>query len=177
MPDDRPDAVHTGFAGRFLRIDVEDWGPGRYEVVRRVTHAPDAPGAVGVLPVTAAGEAVLVRQFRQPVRRAILEIPAGLMDVEGEAPEVCAVRELFEETGYRPGGELVWLGTFLTTPGISDERIALYRVDTAAEPEGVPEDGIEVVRMPLAEARVAVSDGRIVDAKTAVAVLLTASSP
>jgi ADP-ribose pyrophosphatase len=173
MTDDRPDAVHTGFVGRYLKIDVEDWGPHRYEVVRRVTHAHDAPGAVGVLPLTPDGDVVLVRQFRQPVRRALLEIPAGLLDVPGEPPEVCAARELFEETGFRPAGELRWIGTYLTTPGMSDERIALYHVDTSAEPEGVPEEGIEVVRMPLADARTAVSDGRIVDAKTAVAVLLT----
>ena len=173
MPDERPDAVHTGFLGRYLRIDVEDWGHLRYEVVHRVTHAEDVPGAVGVLPLTPDGDVILVRQFRQPVRRSLLEIPAGLLDVPGEPPEVCAVRELHEETGFRPVGELRWIGTYLTTPGMSDERIALYHVDTGSEPEGAPETGIEVVRMPLAEARAAVSDGRIVDAKTAVAVLLT----
>ncbi len=175
MPDDRPDAVHTGFAGRFLRIDVEDWGPQRYEIVRRVTHAQEEPGAVGVLAITPRGEVVLVRQFRHPVRRSTVEVPAGLLDVAGEAPEVCAARELFEETGHRPAGELVWIGTFFTTAGMSDERIALYRVEVTPEPEGIPEEGIEVVRMPLDDARAAVSDGRIVDAKTAVAILLATS--
>ena len=69
----------------------------------------------------------------------------------------------------------MWIGTFFTTAGMSDERIALYRVEVTPEPEGIPEEGIEVVRMPLDDARAAVSDGRIVDAKTAVAILLATS--
>ena len=60
------------------------------------------PGAVAIVPVLPDGRILLVRQFRHPVGQILLEIPAGKLDA-GEDPDVCAVRELEEETGYRAG--------------------------------------------------------------------------
>ena len=90
----RPDAVTTRFTGRYLRVDEESWpGLPDYEVVHQL-------GAAAILPITPSGDALLVRQFRPPVADDLLEIPAGLLDVEGEDAMTCAVRELREETGF-----------------------------------------------------------------------------
>ena len=96
---------------------------GRYETPdgeefeRDVVHHP---GAVSVVPVVDQGSAVLlVRQYRAAVDAELLEIPAGLRDVEGEAPEATAGRELEEEVGMR-AGRLEKLAEFYNSAGFSD---------------------------------------------------------
>jgi ADP-ribose pyrophosphatase len=121
---------------------------------------------------TGEGEVVLVRQLREAVRRALLEIPAGVFDVAGEDGAGCAARELMEETGYR-ALRVEPLATIYTSPGFADERIELFVAD--AEPGGGGgEDGVEVVTMPVDRALRAVDEGEIVDAKTVVGLLLAA---
>lgn len=162
-----PQAVRRAFSGRFVSVDVEEWtGIGPWEVVRR-------PGAAGVLPVTASGDAVLVKQFRPPVRGDLTEIPAGLLDVDGEDALTCAARELFEETGYRHD-TIEFLGGTYTSAGLTDEYVHLFWARTPDEPEGDPEAGIEVVRVPLERMVAAARAGRVRDAKTALALLLFA---
>jgi ADP-ribose diphosphatase len=118
---------------------------------------------------------VLVRQFREAVRRALLEIPAGIFDVTGEDGTGCAARELLEETGYR-AVRMDPLATIFTSPGFADERIELFVAE--AEPgDGAGEDGVEVVTMPLDRALRAVEAGEIVDAKTVAGLLLVARRP
>jgi nudix-type nucleoside diphosphatase (YffH/AdpP family) len=166
-----PNAVRDVFRGSLIRLSLEKWPSGEREVVRH-------PGACGVLPLTEADEVVLVRQFREPVREPLLEIPAGVYDVEGEEPAECAARELLEETGLRGKWAMEPLGTIYTSPGFADERIDLFlaavSLSGAPQAAGGIEEGIEVVVMPLAEAVSAVQDGGIKDAKTAVAILLAA---
>ena len=153
------------FRGRWVRVDEEEWpGIGTWEVFR-----PE--DAAAVLPVTPDGDVVLVRQFRAGARRPIEEIPAGLLDVEGEDPATCAARELFEETGFRPSS-LEPLGAIHTSPGSSSELVHLFWARTSAGPEREPEEGIEVVRRPFADAVAEARAGRIDDAKTALALLL-----
>lgn len=153
------------FRGRWVQVDEEEWpGVGTWEVVR--TH-----DAAAVLPITPTGDAILVRQFRPGARRVIAEIPAGLLDVDGEEPGACAARELFEETGYRHES-IAWIAGVHLSPGSSTEFIHLFVARTRAEPEGTPEEGIELVRRPLAEVRNEARAGRIEDAKTAIALLL-----
>lgn len=155
------------FRGRLFRVAVEEWqGAGRREIVHH-------PGACAVVALTAAGEVVLVRQFRPAVKRALLEIPAGVLDVAGEDSATCAARELLEETGYRASGPLEPLGPILTTPGFTDERIDLFlaRDVQPGTPNPGEDEQIEVVLMALDEARAAIADGLIVDAKTIVALL------
>ena len=67
----------------------------------------------------------LIRQFRHAAGGFIWELPAGVLDQPGEAPEACAGRELLEETGLR-AARLTHLATILTTPGFTDERIHLF---------------------------------------------------
>ena len=83
------------------------------------------PGAVAVVPVTADGNVLLVRQFRTPVGGPLLEIPAGTRDVDGEPPEQTALRELAEEVGVT-AGRIQVLGRFWNSPGFCDEETVLY---------------------------------------------------
>jgi 8-oxo-dGTP pyrophosphatase MutT (NUDIX family) len=156
----------TVFEGRLIRVEIQRWtGPDRErEVVRH-------PGAAGIVALTEDNQVVLVRQLREAVGERLLEIPAGILDVDGEAPETTAARELREETGYR-ASDLEPLGSIYTSPGFADERIELFL--GSAEPEGTPEGGIEVVTVSFAEAVSLVIDGRVSDAKTVAGLLLAA---
>jgi ADP-ribose pyrophosphatase len=158
-----PLAIREVFRGSLLKVDVETWPVGVREVVRH-------PGACAVVALTPEGDVLLVRQFRQAVRQELIEIPAGIFDVEGEDAAGCAVRELLEETGYRVT-ELERLGTIHSSPGFTDERLELFVAQ--AEPEGEPsEHGVEMLRMPFAAAVSAAEDGRITDAKSVAGLLL-----
>jgi ADP-ribose diphosphatase len=159
-----PRSSREGFAGRLIRVEVESWDGHDFEVVRH-------PGAAAVLPVTPNGDVLLVRQFRPAIRRSLMEIPAGVLDVDGEDPLGCAARELFEETGYRHRS-LEFLGGIYTSAGFVDEYIHLFEAWTGDRQEGSPEEGIEVLRRPLDEMVAAARAGRVRDAKTAVALLL-----
>jgi ADP-ribose pyrophosphatase len=166
MPE--PAGSRPLFEGRWVRVDEEEWpGVGAWEVVR-------TPDAAGVLPITPRGDALLVRQFRPPVRHVVTEIPAGLLDVEGEDAETCAARELYEETGFRHTS-LEFLSGFHPSAGHSAEFVHLFLARTRSEPEGEPEEGIELVRRPFDEMAAEARAGQIEDAKTALALLLTAA--
>jgi ADP-ribose pyrophosphatase len=156
------------FRGRWIRVDEEEWpGIGTWEVVRTLD-------AACVLPITPDGDVLLVRQFRPPVRHLVTEIPAGLLDREGEVARTCAARELFEETGFRHVS-LEHLAGFHPSAGHSAEFVHLFLARTRSEPEGEPEEGIELVRRPFDEMAAEARAGQIEDAKTALALLLTAA--
>jgi ADP-ribose pyrophosphatase len=165
-----PTGSRSAFAGVVLQLDIEDW-PGHppYEVIHH-------PGASAVLPLLPSNEVLLVKQFRPPVRQTLTEIPAGLLDVVGEDALTCASRELFEETGFRHNA-IEFLGGYYASPGFTDESVHLFWARTDAEPEGEPEDGIEVVRMPFARMVDAARAGKVRDVKTAVALLIAAEKP
>jgi ADP-ribose pyrophosphatase len=165
-----PTASRIAWTGDYLRVEIETWpGVGDYEVI----HKHDA---VAIVPVTPDGDVVLVRQFRPPVRNALLEVPAGLLDIEGEDALTCAERELFEETGYRSRDTAFLGGTYLS-PGFTDEYMHLFWAWTDGEPAGEPEGGIEVVRMPLHRAVAAAREGKVRNATTSLALLLVAGVP
>lgn len=166
-----PASVQPAYRGSFLRVDLETW-PGLDAPREVVRH----PGAAGVLPITPAGEALLVRQFRPAIRDSLTEIPAGVLDVEGEDPLACATRELFEETGYRHQG-IEFMGGCYPSAGLSDEYVHLFVARTAPLPEAEPEEGITLVRRPLQAMVAAAGAGRVRDAKTALALLLVAGHP
>jgi 8-oxo-dGTP pyrophosphatase MutT (NUDIX family) len=93
------------------------------------------PGAVAVLALDAAGQILMIRQYRHPVGRLLWEIPAGLRDVSGEDPWATARRELVEETGYRARDWKI-LADYYSSPGFTNERL---RVFLARDLEPVPE--------------------------------------
>lgn len=161
----RPDATRTAYRGHFVRVDVEEWpGVGSWEVVVQ-------PGAAAVLPIMADGTVLLVRQLRPAVRDFLTEIPAGMLDVDGEDALTCAARELLEETGYRHRS-IEFLGGVYVSPGTTNHYVHLFCASTEPEPEGEPEPGIELLRRPLGVMLEAARAGRVRDAKTALALLL-----
>lgn len=160
-----PQGVRRVFDGRLIRVDVETWPAGEREVVHH-------PGACGVVAFTPEGEVVLVRQFREPVRQELLEIPAGIFDVEGEEGATCAARELLEETGYR-ALNIERVATIYTSPGFTDERIDLFTADAEATGDG-GEEAVEVVTLPLGRVLESIKRGDILDAKTVTGLLFIA---
>jgi len=167
MPE--PISAREVWSGRYVHVTVEEWPSGEYEMVHK-HHA------VGVVPITPEGDVLLVRQFRPPVRESLLEVPAGLLDVDGEDALTCAVRELFEETGYRHR-EIGFMGGVFLSPGFTDEYMHLFWATTDPMPEATPEEGIELVRMPLDRAVAAARAGRVRNVSTALALLLAEAWP
>jgi len=123
-------------------------------------------GAVGMVPVTAEGEVILVRQYRHATGEDLLEIPAGKL-LPGEDPLHCARRELEEETGRRAER---WhrLASFYTSPGFSDEILHLFLATELREGVFQPDEGefLEIVTMPLEVALSLVAGGEVKDSKT-----------
>lgn len=135
------------------------------------------PGAVVILALDEENRAVCLRQYRHPVGATLVELPAGLCDVAGEAAEAVASRELREETGITAES---WqhLGSLWSSPGISEEMHHYFlardlrevgRGDFAVEHE---EAEMEVFRTPVVDLRQAVLEGRVQDAPVALALLL-----
>src|SRR5262249_10802855 len=125
-------------------------------------------GASAVAAVDDAGRVTLIRQFRHAAGGYIWELPAGVLDHPGEAPDACAGRELLEETGLR-AGRLTHLATILTTPGFTDERIHLFLAEDLREEHPAHEHDeviAEVRRLPLPEALAMAPRGEIGDGKT-----------
>ncbi|HET9689804.1 MAG TPA: NUDIX hydrolase [Acidimicrobiales bacterium] len=141
-------------------------GPDGDTFERTLVHHP---GAVGVVPLLDDGRVLLVRQYRAAADAELLEIPAGKRDVEGEAPEVTAARELVEEVGRRPG-HLELLARFYTSVGYSDEHFLLYLgTDLRAaelDLQGVEEQHSSVHEVDLADVPAMIARGELVDAKT-----------
>lgn len=164
--------VYEGFST--VRIDeVRD--PGGNVLEREVV---ERPVAVAVVPVTVAGDVLLLRHYRQPVGASLLELPAGLMDVAGESPADTARRELAEELAHEVD-ELETLTTMWNSAGWSTERTHVF-LGRDARPARRPEDftlegeeaHLEAVALPFEVAVAAVLDGTITDAKTVVGLLL-----
>jgi len=132
------------------------------------------PGAAAVVPVDAEGQVLLIRQYRHAAGGWLLEIPAGKLD-PGESPETCAMREVEEETGYRPGA-LVSLGWIWTTPGFTDEKIWLYlaRELTRSKQDLQDDEVLTVERYPLDQAVEMAAAGEIHDGKSVCALLRAA---
>lgn len=157
------------FSGSILRLEkhlvrLADGGESTREVVRH-------PGAVAVV-AFAGDELVLVKQYRFPVAKYMLELPAGKLDV-GEEPEKCAARELFEETGYVPA-RIEKLTTIETSPGFSDETIHLFLAEVERKGDPCPDEGeyVEPVLIEVKEALRKIVEGEITDSKTISGVLL-----
>jgi len=126
----------------------------------------DHPGAVIILAQLDDGQVVLERQFRYPVRRHLIELPAGKIEL-GEDPFVTAKRELLEETGYVAKD---WTHIFTTHPciGYSTERIEFYQARGLTLQQRQLDDGefLDVFTLPLKDALELVDDGEITDIKT-----------
>src|SRR5271155_3543167 len=157
-------ASNLGYRGRVIDVSSErlKYANGREYDIDFVRH----PGASAVVAVDAQERLCLVRQYRHGIADFLWEIPAGKLD-RGEAPEVCAVRELAEETGVA-ARRWTSLGLYIPAPGIFTEVIHLYlarelEVGTAA-PDA--DEELELEWLPLGEAMERVLRGEWNDGKT-----------
>jgi ADP-ribose diphosphatase len=160
---------HRVFTGRIFGLDtcevrLPNGGRAYREVIR---HS----GAAAIIAVDSQKRILLVRQYRVASDQVMSEIPAGLLDEE-ENPEQCAIRELQEETGYRPG-RLESLGGFYTAPGYTSEYIHIFLATELVESH-LPQDldeFIEVQAVTVDQALAMIERGDIMDGKTIVGVL------
>jgi 8-oxo-dGTP pyrophosphatase MutT (NUDIX family) len=158
--------VHRGPIAS-VRMETFQYEDGSRSTRQVVVH----PGAVGV--VAHDGRTLfMVEQPREAVEEpALLEIPAGKLDVEGETPLECAQRELGEEIG-KAAGDWRELTSFYTSPGFSNERVWLFLATELYDVEGepTPEERIELVEFPLSDIDSAIE--RTEDAKSLIGLLL-----
>lgn len=157
------------YEGRIInvRVDTVELPNKRYSKREIVEH----PGAVGIIPITSEGKIILIKQFRKPVEEVLLEIPAGKIE-PNEEPELCARRELEEETGFTTKN-LEKLLEIYTAPGFTNELIHIYLAKDLQEGMvNLDEDeNIEIVQVSLEEALEKISTGEIKDAKTIVGIM------
>lgn len=159
------------FEGRIIDVQVDDVLLPNGEKSKRelVKHS----GAVAVIAITPDNKIVLVKQYRKPLEKTLVEIPAGKLD-NNENPLSAAIRELEEETGYTTK-ELSFVTSFYTSPGFADELIYIYITDSLEKMENPPagdeDEFIEILELTLDEAKQLVEEERIHDAKTNYAIL------
>jgi ADP-ribose pyrophosphatase len=158
------------FEGRILTVRVDTVRlPNGRETTREIAeHSP----SVCIVPIDDRGNVVLVRQFRKPVERDLLEVPAGGIE-EGEVSDEAVQRELQEEIGYT-AGKLRHLSSFWLAPGWCTENMHAY-LATDLTPSSLQADDdefISVVRVPLTDAMKLISEGQVQDAKSIAALLL-----
>jgi ADP-ribose pyrophosphatase len=155
--------------GRVIAVSTERlrYANGREYDLDFIRH----PGAAAVVPLDAAGRVCVVRQYRHGVEDFLWEIPAGKLDA-GEAPAVCAVRELREETGI-VAQRWTPLGIYISAPGILNEIIHLYLARDLEVGTATPDadEDLELQWLPLTDAVGFALRGDWNDGKTVVALL------
>ena len=159
----------TKYSGIIVRVRLDRAELENGKIVRR--EVVEHPGGVGILPVDENGICYMVRQFRYPFQRQLLEIPAGKLEY-GEDPLECAVRELSEETGFT-ADRLVYMGKCLTSPGFSSETLHIYlALGLHAGRSHLDEDEfLNVEKHSIAELCGMAERNELEDAKTIIAVL------
>ena len=169
-----PTDIRTIYEGKIFTLRVETiplpkGGELKADIVRH-------PGSVVIVPVTSAGEIVLVRQYRPAIGQYAWELPAGSLK-PGEDPATAAVRECHEEIGLVPS-IMAPLGAFFPTPGYCDEEMRFYRASglrpprdgESAQPD--EDEDIETRAFSTAAIRTMIAAGEIIDLKTVAALAL-----
>ena len=170
MAEEKTLSSQSIFSGRAvkLRVDTVQTADGR-ETTREIVEHSDC---VAIVAVDADDNVLLVSQYRKPVEKELLEIPAGGID-PGEGPETAVQREMREETGYLPR-KVERLGGFYSAPGYCTEYLHLYlAADLTHSPLNAEDsESIELVRVPIGQISGLIRSGTICDAKS-IAGLLT----
>ena len=159
------------FRGRVFHVAVDEIQEGDKVYQREVVHHP---GSVVIIAVFEDGTIALVRQYRHPAVKYLLEAPAGTLD-DGEVPEEGAARELEEELGY-VAAKLEKLSEFFVSPGFLEEKMWVYLATDLTKTQQRLEDDeiVDVVRIPFGQALSMITTGEIEDAKTIIGVMLAA---
>lgn len=159
------------FNGKVVNLQIDEVSLPNGKTSKReiIKH----PGAVAIIAVTDENKIVFVEQYRKPLEKSLVEIPAGKLE-SGEKPEVSAKRELEEETGYTTD-QLELVTSFYTSPGFADELLYVYFTDKLTpltEPKALDEDEfVELIELTLEEAEALMVEGKIHDAKTVYALM------
>jgi ADP-ribose pyrophosphatase len=169
--EDKPDLMYQCRIFKVYEGDVR-LPDGRTSRFSWIDHHP----CICVVPVTDAGEFILIRQYRHATRQILTEIPAGAMNPAHESVEACVQRELAEEIGFQ-AKRLVKLFEGYLVPGSSNEYmhffLALDLVPLSLPPD--EDEFIETMKVPIAEAESMIRTHQIVDAKTALGISLAVS--
>lgn len=160
------------YSGRVVNLDIHEvrLPNGEHSKREQVRH----PGAVAIVALDDDRNVLLVKQFRLPAQRVLMEIPAGTLNPD-EPPADCAIRELQEETGYKPA-LIEPIGGMFVAPGYTTEYIHLFMATSLSESRLAmdSDEFIEVERMPLGKALQLIERGEIVDGKSIVGLLRVA---
>ena len=151
------------YSGRIVELIIDDIKIKGKETLREVVRHP---GGVGILAEVEPDRIPLVRQHRYPVNMDVLEIPAGKIE-PGEEPEKTAVRELEEETGYRPLN-IKRAFSYYPTPGYCDELLHIYYVNSVEKTETCfdEDEELEIEFYTLEQAMRLIREGELKDGKT-----------
>lgn len=149
------------------QVDEIEYNSGNKGIREIAIH----PGGAVVVPVKDDGKIILVKQFRYPLQKTLIELPAGKLE-KGEDPLVCATRELEEETGYK-SASIKKLGEIYTAPGYCTEILHIYSATELIpgnhnREEG--EQGMEILELSMNEIQMMIMNGEITDAKTIVGI-------
>ena len=162
----------TLYVGKIFALRVDEVRMPGGNVARR--EVIEHYGAVAVLAMDEQRNIVMVYQYRHPVGRRLWELPAGLLDLGGEAPHITAARELEEEAGLKVADWRV-LVDLVSAPGFSDESVRVYLatgITDVGRPEAHDEEAdLQVKWFPLDEARRMVLDGEIVNSLAVAGIL------
>ncbi|XOK63807.1 NUDIX hydrolase [Paenibacillus elgii] len=156
------------FQGKIISLQVDTVKlPNGAEATREIVKHP---GAVAVLALTPDDRMIVVEQYRKPLEKSQVEIPAGKLDA-GENPIDAAKRELEEETGYT-AGSIRHISSFYTSPGFADEILHLYAAEQLVKGQANPDEDefLEIEELTLEQAQAYIREQRISDAKTIMAV-------
>ena len=163
---EKTESVKTDFEGKVFNVEVKEITTAEGRKARReiVKHH----GGACILPIDEEGNCYLVKQFRSPFEKVMLEAPAGKIE-EGEDPLYYASREITEETGLT-ANKIESMGCMAATPGYCSEIISLFIGTELSEDKANPDENeyVSTVKMPLKEAVEMADKGLINDAKTLV---------
>ncbi|MGG4142929.1 NUDIX hydrolase [Paenibacillus algorifonticola] len=165
----KEETTHTEpiFSGKIISLQVDTVAlPDGSTATREIVKHPGAAAVIALL----NGKLLVVEQYRKPLEKFQIELPAGKLDA-GEDPLEAASRELEEETGYK-AESLQLVSAFYTSPGFADEKLYVYFTDqvVSGKQQTDEDEFLEVMAITLEEAEAYISEGRISDAKTIMAV-------
>jgi len=133
----------------------------------------DYPGSIVIVPITNDNEVLMIEQYRYPVKKTCLEVPAGSQ--EGEEPDVCARRELEEEIGVK-SDKITYLGSFYSSNSFSNENVKVFlaeKLKYVKHKRDETEKSIKVKKRPFKKVVEDIKNGKIVDGLTIIALLFT----
>lgn len=153
------------YSGKVVKLTLQnvmlpDGRKAKREIIR---HS----GGVAIIAFKDKDTVLLVEQYRKPIDKMLLEIPAGKIE-NGEDIEACGIRELEEETGYK-SNKFTYLGKIVTSPGFADEYIYIYRADDVYKGRddiGDADEFINIHEVSLSKIKEMIKNGEIIDAKT-----------